>query len=788
MSPRTWADCELLTVFIFRDEAALLLRREIALKLYTAIAVALFGSLAAAGWFVLGEQSPPPTLGTFDGDEGDGLFDDYDDDLANATWDGRAFEERKGASGMPGDSDASAGMAGEDTPQTDPLDPALIEEATQPSSNPSNAKSTANQTSNASAGTGASPNAKSKGGSAGTSADATLTPAQAELARLEAERKAADKLDPEEDTSQSLISNNWSEKRFNRRFSNRSRTTPPMILTPIQGKIMSVAHKTGLTNATVIVHSFFPMQGDERGRLVPTATEQQTDANGFFSCNVPMPPTPPRNWDVLAVSVKGESGVTAVKGQAAMTFASDQDAFLISASKLSDVKPGITNQLGVIWSGSKRYTIDCDCRGLNQTGLDVVWTGDFNAGQWTADVQADLLKSFPRVAVGTDNFAQVDIRWEGGTRPYFAALGENGVAAAGQVAFNPEWKNKVPEGEEPKPRFSPLLFDPGDGSMISGQVLAPDRLGVDHATLELIGALTTINVTADVGGWYTVFSAPSDLRYVRVRHEYYATLRFEAAAFRALPSGEIIFSERRPDFTLELKDQLAQTPITSVNLEMRYIDRSGSRARERILKEELSAEDGKFHITLEWRIKLIEIASLGYAGTKITPPSPETPGEVVVIELRPTRAISVAPSAFSASETRGSDGRTRWMTDDKGGTDAWTYWSHLWIEWNVDFNDGDPNLPAAPFKLALGTKNVGIVDNAYEFVVDVHVDGKKIGSMKILADSLNERFGEIDLGVMEGSHTIRLVWKNDKWIPNELDANIRITSLRFLEQAVEDEK
>ena len=35
---------------------------------------------------------------------------------------------------------------------------------------------------------------------------------------------------------------------------------------------------------------------------------------------------------------------------------------------------------------------------------------------------------------------------------------------------------------------------------------------------------------------------------------------------------------------------------------------------------------------------------------------------------------------------------------------------------------------------------------------------------------------------LDGVHTIRLIWTNDKWIPNQLDANIRYQSLKFLEQ------
>jgi hypothetical protein len=67
------------------------------------------------------------------------------------------------------------------------------------------------------------------------------------------------------------------------------------------------------------------------------------------------------------------------------------------------------------------------------------------------------------------------------------------------------------------------------------------------------------------------------------------------------------------------------------------------------------------------------------------------------------------------------------------------------------------------------------------FDVDVWVDGSKVGRMQIGSNPTVQQLGRIALGNLTGQHTIRLMWMNDRYIPGQLDANIRYESIRFME-------
>jgi hypothetical protein len=65
--------------------------------------------------------------------------------------------------------------------------------------------------------------------------------------------------------------------------------------------------------------------------------------------------------------------------------------------------------------------------------------------------------------------------------------------------------------------------------------------------------------------------------------------------------------------------------------------------------------------------------------------------------------------------------------------------------------------------------------------VDVYVDGEKKGTLHVASDPEIAQIGRLNLGKLSGAHTIRLMWLNDRYIPGQLDANIRYESIRILE-------
>jgi hypothetical protein len=75
------------------------------------------------------------------------------------------------------------------------------------------------------------------------------------------------------------------------------------------------------------------------------------------------------------------------------------------------------------------------------------------------------------------------------------------------------------------------------------------------------------------------------------------------------------------------------------------------------------------------------------------------------------------------------------------------------------------------------------LDNEYLFNVGIYVGGALKGTLNIASDLLVSRFGRLELGELSGQVAIRLNWTNDRYIPGQLDANIRYESIEIIQTA-----
>jgi len=119
-------------------------------------------------------------------------------------------------------------------------------------------------------------------------------------------------------------------------------------------------------------------------------------------------------------------------------------------------------------------------------------------------------------------------------------------------------------------------------------------------------------------------------------------------------------------------------------------------------------------------------------------------------------------------------------TDEGDGPGLWSLDDDHWVEYSFDFG-----ATAANFELLLGVTNHTYgtlpLDNEYLFEVDVWLDGVKLGRLSIASDPDVQQLGRLALGSLSGQHTIRFMWMNDRYIPGQLDANIRYESIRLME-------
>jgi hypothetical protein len=541
-------------------------------------------------------------------------------------------------------------------------------------------------------------------------------------------------------------------------------TPPEMTPTPIHGKIMSQDSREGLGKATVGLISFFPLDGIAGGPLLPVMTELETDEQGYFGGEIPASKLPPLNYPPVAIAITWEMHR------------------IVAAMPIETLLVGKQNELGIFWAPEMPYTLKTDAQQFNGD-LSIVSTGELNPQRWHSAKQAQTFTWFPAYAVGMvdplKGLADVIGTWDDKDAPYISLLdGDKQVQTLRPTRAAQASATSAP-GAIPAP-FNTLVFENDSLTPISGQVVNGDGAAIANAVVTTVGDAISQSAVTDAAGWF-VFNDPPEktTALLCVHDDYVKALQTPVAPGDS--NAQITMAVRRPRIHILVTDKLTQAPLTELSVKVTGLTPFGTSAGEPLPVEfiELTSTNGHFVLEWEYAIQQITLEKLGYFPKTILDPSTaqQATGEIT-IELTPGRKLEVTPKTYTAAETP-----ERWFPDTDPGLGIYTAWSHHWIEWAVDFGDApEEGEEGGSFDVVLGCTNHGIVDNEYQFKVDVYVDGVKKGELTIMADSLNERTARMSLGKLSGSHTVRLIWTNDKWIPDQLDANIRYGSLKFLEQ------
>ncbi len=605
-----------------------------------------------------------------------------------------------------------------------------------------------------------------------------LTPAQREEQRRQATGRPAlaEKLRrspgstsgnvSEQDLSKSTRQDEWEEQWYAEGF-----TPPEMTPTPVHGKIMSQEAREGLAKATVGLISFFPLDGVAGGPLLPVITEFTTDDNGFFSGEIPASKLAPLNYPPVALAISYES------------------YRIVAAMPIDVLEVGKQNEFGIFWAPETPYTLDTDARQFDGE-LSIVSTGELNPQRWHTAKRAATLSYFPAFAVAKDDpkpgaeglpkgSAILTGTWDGRDEPYVSLLSGGQIVQTRRPARAGMVSSKSGGGELPAP-FDRLVFENDALTPIGGQVLDAEGAAVAGAVVSTIGDVISQSALTDAAGWFYFEDPPEKTSALRCTHADFVETQV-APVSPGDPDVRIILALRRPRIQMYVTDKLTQVPLTELSIKVIGLHPWGKNAGKPMPEAftQLTSTDGHFLLEWEYAIKSITLEKLGYFPKTLNDPvATQAEGELQ-IELSPGRKLEVRPRDYTGMEQ--SD---RWFKDAKPEDPGiYTAWSHHWIEYEQDFGDApEAGEEGGSFDMVLGCTNHGIVDNDYQFEVDVYVDGVKKGKLVILADSLNERTARISLGKLSGAHTVRLVWTNDKWIPEQLDANIRYASLKFLEQ------
>jgi len=545
---------------------------------------------------------------------------------------------------------------------------------------------------------------------------------------------------------------------------------PEMVPTQVSGKMMSPLSREGIAQAKVGILTFFPVNGQRGGSIWPVVTELVADAQGNFSGEVPASPTPPLYYPPAALCVSAEN-YRVLAGTPVLTFVAGQ-----------------LNALGIFWAPETPFAVECDGSQF-EGSLEVVCTGELDPQRWHPQKRGATLAYFPRFALpapkpeNPGRVTKLTSNWDERDTPFVTLMSTGGPLQTKRCAHARKQSSKRSgEAAQVQEPFEPVVFEAVGFAEISGQVVDAQGAGVPNATVYAAGDNETPSVLSDSLGFFRFEKPPKKTSLLAAAHEDYISTTL-ANVIPGTTSARIVFSHRKPVIRFRLRDQLTQQFITSISVKLFQPEDPKSSSTPRASQVlELSSAAGDYFVKSETLLSRMTLEKVGYFPLTVSDPvgtQAQQAGEWT-LWLNPGRKLEVRPRDHSGTEL--SD---RWYSEpDKPDDPAiWTYWSHHWIEYTLDFGAApEPGVEGGHFDLVLGCRNQGIVDNNYRFQVKIFVDDVDRGTLNILANTLTEQFGRLSLGQLNGIRRIRLVWQNDSWIPDQLDANIRYQSLKFLEQ------
>lgn len=578
--------------------------------------------------------------------------------------------------------------------------------------------------------------------------------------------------------ARSLLPDEWQKA-----FAEEGLPPPPMVTTQVAGKVMSPLSNEGIAGAKVTLLSFLPWEGQPGGPLYTVATELLADPRGEFKGYIPAPPKPPQFHAPVGMLVEATAEI-----------AGEAKSFQVLAGLPVDtIRPGEFNQLGIFWAPEEPFDIACDATQFDQPGLKVVCTGELNPQRWHEARRGAALSLFGFAAVAPRggstpeaamNAGKCMLRgtWDKRDAPFLTLMaGDKALVTRRCVAR----KNASTEsaGAVPQP-FEDMVFENSGYVSITGQCLDGEGAPVVGAVVHTAGDPTPVSSLSDASGWFEIANPGKATRMLVATHD-----DFVSTLTPNVKPGDVgvqvTFSQRKPVLWLRLRDRYTKSAILQASLKIMEKTtpppEGGKAPRPRTQTVELNSDSGEFIVKAEWLVNAIVIEKVGYFPRTVNDPMAlqAAAGGALDIELYPGRELNVRPRDYTAVQEP-----ARWFPDSSPDSPGiYTAWSSHWIEWQIDFGQApEPGLEGGSFDLLLGCTNQGIVDNQYRFDVEVWVDGTKKGNLSVLANSTAIQTARMKLGKLAGAHTVRLVWLNDKWIPDQLDANIRYASLQFLEQ------
>lgn len=526
----------------------------------------------------------------------------------------------------------------------------------------------------------------------------------------------------------------------------------PTLPTPLVGKVMSGRTRRGVAGATVTALVFQPLAPVAGAPCWITPVSAVTDSQGLFSFTLEIPELQPVGSPVLG-----------------LLFSNGDEQ--LNGVPIDRLRPGQPDNLGIFWLRTRRAPLEARVSPAAVAATArVADTGGLNPLAWDARVRLFTLGLFPVVSV-SDPAARPPIarqEAEFSSRRFLTLISE-GRALATRPATWSEVERPKDDGTMTKESVARVDFQLGDAPLpISGTVTTASGRGLQGAVVEARTGPSAPGITAatDADGSFRFDNPPSPLTTFRVSHPEYITKDFAHSPDQVRPS--LILDERRPSIAINLRDSVTNNPVPAVRAVLFGVT-PDPKAAPPVLTLDLASATGDYTLTAPWTVGSIVFQREGYFEKSLATPdnNPESAIEVRMVEAR--LITLTARDAVARSD--------RWY--DHEASSLRTYWQNEWLEFEADWGS-----EAAAFDLELGLRNYGLVDHAYAFKVRIELDGNEVDVLTVAASQSHTVTARLPLPPGQGLRRIRVTWLNDRYIPDQLDANIIVDHVKFHQRPV----
>ena len=616
-------------------------------------------------------------------------------------------------------------------------------------------------------------------------------------------------------------------------------TPPEMVKTPVRGKVMSLLTNTQVPGAKVRVFTFFPATSRLNGPVLPVIMEAVADEQGYFESNLPVPARWPSDYPRYALSIEwegkrlvdcapydnlragedneigvfwapeepyevevsvttAETGLTVAAtgrvdprrwesaraarifeqlpqtpvGTTAAELASSWDFLkaddLPYLTLLRSARPVLTRQCVIHPDENVRIALDTKTVALffEEAPLDQVLN------------RLSSEAGFP-ISVSDSVDPDLEINLDAGRISIKQALDR--VAGQqeliwriedGGVVFDQLNESSSVLEIGTSSAFLPVVF-PNDGSLtLSGVVIDAEGLPIEGAILSLTVNQEPQLAYSNATGFFQFHGLPDKRLTVVATHQDYVDKDVELQAGVLDASIQLPFL--RPKVTLNVTDSSTDQPVTEIwinGIEVTSPYASSPKGGP-LPPRHMESATGEYVFKHQKRVTFLTLQAPGFR-----PYTLEWFDEQGTFDVRlePGLDLTRRPRDYDAAQNPNA-----FNTDEGDGPGLWSLDDDHWVEYAFDFGEDEQD-----FDLILGVTNQTYatlpLDNEYLFEVRVYVDGKSLGTMQIASNPTVAQLGRLNLGKLSGAHTVRLMWLNDRYIPGQLDANIRYESLRIMQ-------